>query len=736
MDIEGRLFELTPGAGPPPPPPAGGTVHVALSFHGNFYHSYRGDSPTDDGYGQDIRVIRSTLDWLDAYPEVRADWDFDNHWTTDLWMPADSPDILERIRARVEAGTDHVRLMSWNNGAMASSTPEEFIASVERAKVSNTQAFGSHVPGVQPQECMFTPEHIDGYTQQGIDWITLFYAGNPFTALRSDVTLVGDELYNPATLVNPTTSAEMTWVPAYHHADLVDHGGLAGWVRQISAEYPGDSLLLVHFDADAETWEHFDIEMAVATQEPNLQWTSITEYLDTHPTVARVEVHGDVADGTGDGFQSWAEKDFNHTHFTRVVAARRTAERARFLGDGDAAVEALLDLALEPRLLALSTTNYGLAMPYLHDDRYASAQQQATDAIALAQDALDTAELLHPVAPGTLEIVQPRDSAGPALLRFTLAIPSADFTDPERVWILDGTDQLPRVVEHLGTDGIDAFVEVRLVHQVSALDTTTLDWSYGPTPSTADGGLLSSDAPAAEPLLAPFTDCAEVRHAGQLMDGGTEETGPQGARAQSTEQWEVAACDGIGDLSRTLQTWAGLPGTVVEVNATVAEPADPLDLQSVVLTPIACDGGATELTWRTFGGTIQTRPARQQVEAWNGQSADGWLQTTCATGIDWQIAHDTTSRTSIAFAPLHNEASQAFVAALGTLYGDAPWHNPRRTGGHGYGDLLVPAVADTFQPAAPDWAGATVHYRLLLGDGLDPDVLDLFAHPPMVRVGR
>lgn len=76
---DGTVFTHAVGAGSPPPEPAGGTVHVALSFHGNYYHSYRGDSPDDDGYGQDIRVIRSTLDWLEAYPELRADWDFDNY---------------------------------------------------------------------------------------------------------------------------------------------------------------------------------------------------------------------------------------------------------------------------------------------------------------------------------------------------------------------------------------------------------------------------------------------------------------------------------------------------------------------------------------------------------------------------------------------------------------------------------------------------------------------------------
>ena len=736
VDIEGRVYEILPGPGDPPPEPAGGTVHVALSFHGNFYHSYRGDSPTDDGYGQDIRVIRSTLDWLDDYPEVRAHWDFDNYWTTDQWMPSDSPDLLQRIGERVADGTDGIRLMSWNNGAMASQTREEFAASVEWAKLSNTEAFGAFSPGVQPQECMFTPEHVDWYTEHGIDWVTLFYAGNAFTALRSDVTLVGRELYSPATLVNPDSGAEMTWIPAYHHADLIDHGGLVGWVRQISAQYPGDSLLLVHFDADAETWEHFDIEIADAVDEPALRWTALDAYLETHPPVARVEIQGDVADGTGDGFQSWAEKDFNHVQFTHVADARRRADLARILGDGDAEVSSLLEQALPPRLLALSTTNYGLAMPYLHEDRYVAAAAQATEAIEAAQDALDAAERLRPVANGELEVVNPRPSTGAALLRFEVRIPIADFTDPERVRIFDGVDELPRRVTHLGEDSGDARVQVELVHAVAAESIAPLSWVHAAEAASVSGGLPPVEAPEAGPVMAPFIDCDGSRVEGARdANDPVAHTSPSGTVAWWTEVFTLPACEASGTLSRTYTAFAGLPGTVVDVEATLGVPDDPSALQSVVLSPVSCLGGATEITWQTFGGAVQTRPARAPVEAWNGQSVDGWLQITCADGPDWQIAHDTTVRTSLAFAPLYNEGGEAFVAPLGTLYGSPPWHHPRRTGGHGYGDLLVPVVADTFQPAAPDWAGAEVTYRLLIGEDLTRDQRDLFAHPPEVRVG-
>ena len=59
-----------------------------------------------------------------------------------------------------------------------------------------------------------------------------------------------------------------------------------------------------------------------------------------------------------------------------------------------------------------------------------------------------------------------------------------------------------------------------------------------------------------------------------------------------------------------------------------------------------------------------------------------------------------------------------------------------QTGGHGIGEITASTVCSQFRPAAPDWSGQSVSYTLLLTDGSDTDVLDLFAHPPLVRVGE
>jgi len=714
MTADGQEWSIVPGPGSEAVD-AGGTVHIALSFHVNYYHSYRGNEPTDDGYGVDIDVIRNTLDWLDAHPEVHADWDSDNAFTTDDWMVVDSPDILERISARVAAGTDDVRLMSWNNGAMASSSRAEFDEALARAKTSNEAAFGAWVPGVQPQENMFDPDHLGWYADAGLEWITLFNSATGFTALRGNVDLSGRAAFGPVTLTDPELGRSLVAVPVYHHADVLDHGGLTGWARQLSATYAEDTLLVVHFDADSESWERFDRELDALSAVDGVVFTNIADYVASHEPVAEVSIAADLADGTGDGFQSWAEKDFNHDVFTKVVAARAAAERAEHLG-GDPSG------ALDTRLLALSTTNYGLAAPTLHDDRVADATAYADTALALAEAALG--DVLPTPDPGEIVVVQPRQAAGPALLEVSVAVPS-DWTGPQPLWAQDasGTD-LPITGEL-----IDGELRLSLVAEVSP-GTSSLSWGYGGGP---DVGTVP-EAPDLASLAAPFTECDGATESGAR---GAEDTtiDKGGLFSERRTEWTLASCGGDGTVTWQQRAYQGLPGVVLAIDAALGGDEIIDDLQSVALSPLVCDGGVTELSWRSFGGTSRTRPARAPMETWNAASADGWAAVSCGDGSALVIAHRVQERSSMGFLPIRNEGGEAVLAPLGTLWGDSPWHHARRTGGLGIGDLIVPVVGSQFSPAAPDWGAADVTYRLLVGDDIDEDVRDLFAHPPLVVAG-
>jgi len=205
-------------------------------------------------------------------------------------------------------------------------------------------------------------------------------------------------------------------------------------------------------------------------------------------------------------------------------------------------------------------------------------------------------------------------------------------------------------------------------------------------------------------------------------------------RAALVRHYALPFCDAAATVAHELAAFDGLPGIVLRVEAEIGTPSDPLRAESVALSPLACPGALASITWPTFGGNVRTRPARQGQETWNGHSADGWISLHCAGGATLSIAHRVVERTSLAFAPLRTKGERAIVAPLGTLWGDPPWHDARRIGGLGMGDILTGAVGSQFRPSAPDWAGKKITYTLLVGDDLDPDTLDLFAHPPQVRV--
>ena len=733
---DGTVYRLVPGTGTPAPEPAGGTVHLALSFHANLYHSYRGDTNDDDGYGQDIRVIRRILDWLDEYPDVHGDWDIENAFSLDGVLPEEAPDIIERIGARVSSGQDGLRLMSWNNGAVVAQTREEFEASIAWAQESYLAAFGEYDPGVQPQECMFTPPHIAWYRDLGVEWITLFNSQTPFTALPGDLSLEGAALYNPVTLTDGEESS-MALVPAYHHGDVLDHGGLAAWATQIHEQFSGDTLLLVHMDADAVIWENFDLELASLTGLDFVEYTTIQDYLDSHDPVAEVELPGDLADGTGDGFQSWAEKTFNHEIATGIARSRETVDRARLLGDGDEDVDDAAEAALEPRLRALSTTHFGLAAPHLCDERMATARARVEEATVAADAALELAEALHPLAAGEIQLVNARPAGGIALVEIPLDVPAAVYQGPEGLALFDGDGvELPVVVDVLDAGSDPIQLRATLVVHVPSADTSALAWRYDPAlPAAATGSISEADLTDAPGLAPPFIECDGERAEGQSEGPVSPEVDPRSVRVRRTLTYDLSLCGGSGQVARTVAVYDGLPGVVVRVEATMGEADDPDLAESVALSPLACDGDADQLTWRTHAGGSLTRPVRRGQETWNGQAADGWIALTCDDTSTLAVSHRVLERTSLAFAPLRNDDGQAVLAPLGTLWGDTPWHDARRIGGIGLGDLVTALAGDQMYPAAPDWSGADVSYTLWVNDELDEAIADLFAHPPMVRVG-
>jgi len=439
------------------------SIHIAFRFHGNFYHSYRGDTPDELGFGKDIRIIRKILQVLDQYNEkgvpVCGTWDFENYFSLEKIMPEYCPDIIEAFQRRVKNGMDEMEFMSYNNGLMNAHTAREFEESM-RLAISNQAGsglrdlFGENYENmVRPQEMMYSPIHLKLYKALGIDSISLYYSSVPFNGFSNFIPLLNTrERYNPLTLTYPGINETMTLLPAYNVGDMADNLTLLRWVKkmrraQLSMEEPCDLLLLLDQDADDQFWYGFDVPSwlrrsfstvrGLAGLLDNIKdldyikFTTPGRYLKDHKPVKTISIGQDTADGSFDGLSSWVEKWSNHELFTGLERARiLDLQTRRLAGKISASIEKDLQEAFEARLKILSTTHFGMAAPVLNLTRENTARKLVDQAVRSAASAFErvaakqsagTFKLVDYVRGETTDLLQYRAHASQALIRLPLA---------------------------------------------------------------------------------------------------------------------------------------------------------------------------------------------------------------------------------------------------------------------------------------------------------------------------
>lgn len=730
---DGTVYTLEDGVGDSPWDPAEGTVHIALSFFGNFHHSDRGDQPTEAGFGQDIRVMTSIVDWLDAHPTVKADWVFESARTTLDVMPTHSPELLERIQGRVTSGRDEIRLTGFAAESFASLPADEIQRSLTRAREANDALFGSYVNGLHPTHSMLSPDNIGTLDDQNIEWVSLYYGANGHTGPRNRIRLSPLAEHNPFELRDPQSNRTLTALPVYHHGDLLDHGGLEGWVKQLHGQHDEDTLLAIHFDADAESWENFDRELTDILDLPYVRFTTLGDYAVTHESLETHVLEGDIADGLGDGFSSWSEKRENQELWATLERSRRLSAAAELVAPADGAVTVAARDAMDARLEALATNNFGLSTA-MHPDRVASAAAKAEQALFLGDQALELAHDTAPLDPQQLEVVNTSPTGGPIYVPFRLRMPAGQWEGEDGLVIERGDNPQAIRAEYIDTLGGSDVIRVEATVVLAPESRTVLDWSYDPGDDTHPRGTLTAaDVPSLPSMQAPFVECTT----GKLVaTGGPIATtiGPWGLRNTRIEEWELPTCQGQSStLRRTITKREGMSGVEVEVTGTIDQAADAGGILSLVLAPIDCPAGIESVSWRSYTGSIRSVTVPELVEAWNPASANGWIAATCGDGSEVQIAVDQTLSSSMGMLSLRNDANLGLLAPLGTLWGDPPWHDGPRSGGTGMADLVTPLIGGQFQPSAPAWAGKDVHLRLWVTTNTDPEILDLYARPPIVR---
>ncbi|MBQ7962608.1 MAG: glycosyl hydrolase family 57 [Clostridia bacterium] len=387
-------------------------IHVAYGFHVNCYHSYRGDTNDNLGFGSDIRIIRKILDVLTEFNErgipVKGTWDTENFFSLQKILPEYAPDIIEKMKERVHKYGDENIIMGYNNGALSAMTEDEFCESINLAITNENGSglvdiFGECEKIVRPQEVMFTPSQVSLYNKLGIRALCLYYSCVPFDAFRTIIPQLDDEkAFNPLTYTYKGES--MTVIPTYSNSDVCDAGCLRAWVKDLrkkqeSGEINRDLFIFINMDADAVFWETLDLKKmtgkiantdgihGLVEEIADLHYIVFDTpggYLKNHEPVGEINFTHDTADGNFTGYASWAEKPFNRKIWTKL-------ERARAMAKVTAKKDSLSP-SFDKRVLLLSTTHFGLATPVLNIQREKTALEFGKDVIESELSAMPKTE--------------------------------------------------------------------------------------------------------------------------------------------------------------------------------------------------------------------------------------------------------------------------------------------------------------------------------------------------------
>jgi hypothetical protein len=397
-------------------------TYVMLGFHINFYHSWRGDTPDEAGFGTDMRVVRGVLDMLDqagrSGKPMRVYWDTEVYWTFQEILPRYGPDILTRLQARVAAGLDEIVPGPFNNGANHAATPDELRAAVAWSMENPwgsglQQLFPRVAPFYRPQEAMLTTGQETIFTECGIQGLFLYYTGVPFNCLGAFLpALAQDQRYNPLWLRTREDQPRMVLFPCLSFADLLELGSLENLLlelhdRQQRGAIPSDVLINFNIDADEETWLPFNLPrplawlpntgglpefIRVVNRYPWAEFTVPTEYLTSHAPRGELLVRQDLADGAFDGNYSWAEKLPSIQTWTLLEQSRLASYQADALNqeaklDLDPLLWDGMDSSFFQRLIGLSSTHFGMSTPLINEERQARAVAILERSQELAQQA-------------------------------------------------------------------------------------------------------------------------------------------------------------------------------------------------------------------------------------------------------------------------------------------------------------------------------------------------------------
>ena len=213
-------------------------IYLVLSPHINYYHSYRGDSIGETGFGKDIEMMRGIVNELDkiedmGFSNMRITWDYgDIYWSIQLQKEYQQ-DVLDRVIERCKKGKDEVSIGSWGNVIQSAMDTEEFL-----------------------QQGM-----IELYNRIGVKGICNYYSVYGFDVTRPFINprLDWNQRYGVIKFNSTLSNASCLMIPTYGFGDILDFCSIKRWFkilrkRQESGELTGHALVFLNFDMDYENW--------------------------------------------------------------------------------------------------------------------------------------------------------------------------------------------------------------------------------------------------------------------------------------------------------------------------------------------------------------------------------------------------------------------------------------------------------------------------------------------------
>ena len=327
-------------------------IHLAFGLHLNLSD----ETDSSRAFGRLEAVLEAFDAANDRGISCSGTWNVDQRNTLKR-LAGEAPHLLSRIQSRVQAGYDDVIYQSWNGELVSAMTADEFEAA--RLKAEHTpegeglrDLFEQVRPIVRPPGMITSPATFDRYADSGMEAVCLFNSSTERDALRRyagrlDLLRAHNPLrLEPAWADNETRNS-MTVVPTYHFYDVLDHGGLKNWVRELHrrqrSEFPDrDLFLFIEFDVFARETEGYRMPPGLR-QVPSangigailgsvedfsyVRFTSLLNYLDTHEEVGDVSLSWDTVDAPGSGYGVLAES-YESSILASAVADDRACEAA------------------------------------------------------------------------------------------------------------------------------------------------------------------------------------------------------------------------------------------------------------------------------------------------------------------------------------------------------------------------------------------------------------------------